>query len=85
MGTACQVRSAPKILETTERILGIKTGETTSDYNFTLESVNCLGCCALGPVMVINNEYYGKLVPSEVNEILGKYRVTSRVKVEKDE
>ncbi|MCW3134145.1 MAG: NADH-quinone oxidoreductase subunit NuoE [Methanophagales archaeon] len=77
LGTACHVRGGPRILETAERILGIKTGETTEDYKFTLESVNCLGCCALGPVMVVDNEYYGKLPPTKVEKVLHKYGYTS--------
>jgi NADH-quinone oxidoreductase subunit E len=85
MGTACEVRGAPKILETTERILGVKTGETTPDYNFTLERVNCLGCCALGPVMVVDDVYYGKLIPSGIEDILNKYRDTSSGKEKRDE
>jgi len=75
LGTACHVRSGPKILEAAEQFLGIKAGETTPDMKFTLESVNCLGCCALGPVMMINNEYHGKLLPSQVPDILENYRV----------
>jgi len=75
LGTACHVRSGPKILEVTEQYLGIKSGETTPDMKFTLESVNCLGCCALGPVMMIDNEYHGKLLPSQVPDILSSYRV----------
>lgn len=75
LGTACHVRSGPKILEAAEQYLGVKSGETTSDMKFTLESVNCLGCCALGPVMMIDNEYHGKITPSQVPSILSSYRV----------
>ncbi len=74
LGTACHVRSGPKILDAAEQFLGIKSGETTPDMKFTLESVNCLGCCALGPVMMIDNEYHGKLTPSQVSNILSSYR-----------
>jgi len=77
LGTACHVRGGPRILETAERILGIKADETTADYEFTVESVNCLGCCALGPVMVVDKEYYGKLPPAKVEGILRKYGYTS--------
>lgn len=73
LGTACHVRGGPRILETAERVLGIKAGETTSDLKFTLESVNCLGCCALGPVIVVDGEYHGKLAPSKVGKILAIY------------
>jgi len=77
LGTACHVRGGPRILETAERILGIKADETTADYEFTVEGVNCLGCCALGPVMVVDKEYYGKLPPTKVEGILRKYGYTS--------
>ncbi len=76
LGTACHVRGGPRIMETAERSLGIKADETTSDYKFTLESVNCLGCCALGPVMVVDNEYHGKLPPTKVEKILRTYGYT---------
>jgi NADH-quinone oxidoreductase subunit E len=72
LGTACHVRGGQRILEEAERILGIKAGETTPDLKFTLERVNCLGCCALGPVMVVDDEYHGKLAPSKVEKILSK-------------
>ena len=56
MGTACYVRGGPRILEKAEQALGVKAGETTEDMKFTLETVNCLGCCALGPVIVGDGE-----------------------------
>jgi NADH-quinone oxidoreductase subunit E len=73
LGTACHVRGATKILEKVERELGISRGETTDDLRFTLETVNCLGCCALGPVMVVDDEYHGKLPVSKVEKILTNY------------
>ena len=73
LGTACHVRGATKILDKVERDLGISRGETTGDLQFTLETVNCLGCCALGPVMVVDGEYHGKLPVSKVEEILASY------------
>lgn len=85
LGTACHVRGGPRILETAERVLGIKTDETTADYKFTLKSVNCLGCCALGPVMVVDDEYYGKLPPANVEKILRQYGYASLNKEEKDD
>lgn len=75
LGTACHVRSGPKILEAAEQYLGIRSGETTPDMKFTLEGVNCLGCCALGPVMVVDNKYHGNLTPSMVPDILSTYRI----------
>jgi NADH-quinone oxidoreductase subunit E len=73
LGTACHVRGGPKILEYAELAMGIKAGETTEDMKFTLKRVNCLGCCALGPVMTVDGETHGKLAPAQVKEILGKY------------
>ncbi len=58
MGTACHVRGAPRVLEELERKLGIRAGETTYDLEYTLLTVNCLGCCALGPVVVVDNTYH---------------------------
>lgn len=73
LGTACHVRGAPRILDKAEQALGIKAGETTQDMRFTLERVNCLGCCALGPVMVVDGEAHGKLTVAKVGEVLNKY------------
>jgi len=75
LGTACHVRNGPKILDAAEQYLGIKSGETTPDMKFSLESVNCLGCCALGPVMMVDSEYHGKLTPAMVPNILNAYKV----------
>ena len=60
-GTACHVRGSQRILEKIEKDLDIKVGETTEDKLFTLEAVNCLGACALGPVVVINDQYHGNM------------------------
>lgn len=73
LGTACHVRGGPKILDKVEEVLKIKAGETTQDMKFTIRRVNCLGCCALGPVMVVDEEAHGKLTVAEVKEVLGKY------------
>jgi NADH-quinone oxidoreductase subunit E len=73
MGTACHVRGSPAIVEEAETILGISRGETTKDGKFTLETVNCVGACALGPVMVINGDYHGHLTRSQIAGILEKY------------
>jgi NADH-quinone oxidoreductase subunit E len=72
-GTACYVRGGPRILDSVERTLAIKPGETTSDKNFSLETVNCLGCCALGPVVEIDGQYHGKLSPATIGHLLSKY------------
>ena len=60
MGTACHVRGAPKILEEFERNLKIKAGQTREDGKFSLDSVACLGCCAIGPVVVVDSEYHAQ-------------------------
>ena len=73
MGTACHVRGAPRVLEVIENIIGIQAGETDADLKFSLDTVNCLGCCALGPVMEIDEEHLGKLVPNKAAELLKNY------------
>jgi len=73
LGTACHVRGGPKILDKAEECLKIKTGGTTSDMKFTLRRVNCLGCCALGPVMVVDNDYHGKITTAKVKGVLESY------------
>lgn len=73
MGTACHVRGTERILDELERILKIKSGQTSLDARFSLETVNCLGACALGPLMVINGEYYSKMNARKINSILKKY------------
>jgi NADH-quinone oxidoreductase subunit E len=70
MGTACQVRGAQRLLDTTESKLGIKTGQTTPDNDFTLNRVNCLGCCAIGPVIVVDDDYHGRVDSKRVEKIL---------------
>ena len=72
-GTACYVRGGPRVLDSVERTLNIKAGETTSDGKFTLETVNCLGCCALGPVIEIDGQYHGKLSPAKAEKLLSSY------------
>jgi len=70
MGTACHVRGAMNLLQRITGILGIKPGDTTGDYKFTLKTVNCLGCCALGPVIIISNKYYSNPSISNLKKIL---------------
>lgn len=74
MGTACHVRGAPIILNRIEDRLGIKAGMTTEDRMFTLETVNCLGACALAPIVVIDGNYYGQVTSQKVTSILDKYQ-----------
>jgi len=74
MGTACHVRGGPKILEEFERKLDIEAGETTEDRQFSLETVACLGCCAIGPVVVVDGDYHAQTSIRKVGSILKKYR-----------
>jgi len=69
-GTACHVRGGKSILSTVEKILGIQESETSADYKFTLETVACLGACAMGPVVVINDKYFGKMTPARTDTVL---------------
>ena len=70
LGTACHVRGGERIMDRVEGVLGLSESETTPDLKFTLERVNCLGCCALGPVMVVDGIYHGKMEPGKVSELL---------------
>jgi len=72
LGTACHVRGAPAVLDEAKRQLGIEPGNTTDDMRFTLETVNCLGACALGPIMVIDGRYHGQMSPGKAKKILKK-------------
>ena len=74
LGTACHVKGSDKILDKLRKILGIKEGQTTKDLKFSLETVRCLGTCFLAPVMMINNDYYGRLTPDRVEHIVNQYR-----------
>lgn len=80
MGTACHVRGAARIVDELCRRLDIKVGDTTKDLKFTLETVNCLGCCAIGPVMQINDRYYGHMTAKKVSAILQKYKTKGKTK-----
>ncbi|MDI7268500.1 MAG: NAD(P)H-dependent oxidoreductase subunit E [Myxococcota bacterium] len=73
MGTACHVRGAPRILDTVQDDLGIRPGETDATLKFSLDTVNCLGCCALGPVLVVDGRTHGKLSPAKATEVLRGY------------
>ena len=70
VGTACHVRGAPKILTEFERKLGIEAGQTTEDGKYSLDKVACLGCCAIGPVVVADNEYHAQTSVRKVDQIL---------------
>jgi NADH-quinone oxidoreductase subunit E len=73
LGTACHVRGGELIMESLERQLDVARGGTTKDRKFTLESVNCMGCCATGPVVKIDEEYFGHMTNDKVEPMLKKY------------
>lgn len=73
MGTACHVRGADRVLETVQDQTGIKPGETDLEMKFSLETVNCLGCCALGPVIEINGKTHGNVSPGDTADVLKNY------------
>ena len=70
MGTACQIRGAQRLLDVAKSRLGINPGETTTDRQFTLNRVNCLGCCAIGPVMVADENYHGRVDSRRIEKVL---------------
>ena len=84
LGTACHVRGVPQILDRIERTLNIKAGQTSDDLIFTLETVNCVGACALGPVIVIDGQYHGQMTQTKVTKLLEKYTSARRGKDETD-
>jgi NADH-quinone oxidoreductase subunit E len=73
MGTACHVRGASRVLDMIQTVTGIQPGETDPEMKFSLDTVNCLGCCAIGPVMEIDAQHLGKLVPDRAAALLKKY------------
>lgn len=73
LGTACHVRGGGKILESLERELGINAGKTTGDRKFTLETVNCVGACALGPIVIVDGEFSGQMATNKVKPLIENY------------
>lgn len=73
-GTACHVRGGKQILETVKKKLGIRAGQTTEDYEFSLERVACFGSCALGPVVVVNEKVHGRMTPQKTVKLLEKLK-----------
>ena len=74
LGTACHVRGGQRLVDKIERDYGIRPGETTEDEKFTLETVNCLGCCALGPVVVVDGKYESQMNADKLDRVLEKYK-----------
>jgi NADH-quinone oxidoreductase subunit E len=72
-GTACHVRGAPRVLDAVQDRTGLKPGLTDQELRFSLETVNCVGCCALGPVMVVDGDYHGQMDPAKSEDVLKKY------------
>jgi NADH:ubiquinone oxidoreductase subunit E len=70
LGTACHVRGAPRLVEELERVLELKAGETSADKQFTLETVNCVGACALGPLVILDGEYHGTMNASKIERLV---------------
>lgn len=83
-GTACHVRGAPRMLDEVRGQLGIEAGETTEDGEFTLECVNCLGACALGPVVVLDGEYHGQMTPNKLRKLVQSVRKSEKEAVAND-
>ena len=73
-GTTCHVKGARRVVDTLGRELGIKPGETTEDMNFTLDTVRCLGCCGLAPVITVGEDLYGKVTQAKIPKIIEQYR-----------
>ncbi len=74
LGTACHVRGAVRVLDEIERELAISRGETTKDLRYTLETVNCVGACALGPIVIVDEKYSGQMKTDKVKPLLGSYK-----------
>jgi len=74
LGTACHVRGAVRVLDAVTRELGIDAGETTKDFKFTLETVNCVGACALGPIVIVDDGYSGQMKSDKVKPLLESYQ-----------
>ncbi|MCX5865963.1 MAG: NAD(P)H-dependent oxidoreductase subunit E [Proteobacteria bacterium] len=72
MGTACHVRGAERVLSELERVLKVKAGETTKDKQFSLDTVNCVGACALGPIVIMDGEYHGQVTAAKARNVLKK-------------
>ncbi|HBP38094.1 MAG TPA: NAD(P)H-dependent oxidoreductase subunit E [Clostridiales bacterium] len=74
LGTACYVKGSQAILDKVEEVLGIKDGECTEDQKFSIRACRCIGACGLAPVMMINDDVYGRLTPDQIPAILAKYK-----------
>lgn len=77
LGTACQVRGAPRLMDNISQTLKIEDGQTSVDEQFSLDTARCLGCCAIGPVMVVDGEYYSKPSRKEVEQVISAKEIES--------
>jgi NADH-quinone oxidoreductase subunit E len=77
LGTACHVRGAAKVLDRIKMYLGVEVGGMTKDGLFSLETVNCLGACAMGPIVVVGGDYYGQMTPARVASTMKNYKKKS--------
>jgi NADH-quinone oxidoreductase subunit E len=73
-GTACHVRGASRVLDSVQEVTGLRPGLTDEELRFSLETVGCVGCCALGPVMVVDEDYHGKMEPAKTEDVLRDYK-----------
>lgn len=80
-GTACHVKGSRSIIRLMQKELNLKEGETSQDYQFTLETVACLGACFLAPTMLVNRNYFGRLAPARVTSLLDQYRKSKEGKI----
>ncbi|MBQ4362701.1 MAG: NADH-quinone oxidoreductase subunit NuoE [Oscillospiraceae bacterium] len=80
LGTACYVKGSDKVLEAVEKKLGIKSGECTQDGLFSIDSCRCVGACGLAPVMLVDDDVYGKVTPDQVDHIIDSYLTKKEVK-----
>jgi len=80
LGTACHVRGGPKILREMKNLLRIEPGQTTADKQFSLNVVNCLGVCAIGPVMLVDGKFYGEMNPIEARRVIEKMNKNNKYK-----
>lgn len=78
-GTACYVRGASKVLVNLEEGLGVRRGETTEDFSVTLETVGCIGCCGLAPVVTVNEEVMGDVEPEKMERIIDRIKVDAKL------
>jgi NADH-quinone oxidoreductase subunit E len=74
LGTACHIRGGPDIMRQVESELGVKEEEVTPDGNFSFEAVRCVGCCGLAPVLMVDENFYGKVLPKQISKVLSQYK-----------